>query len=699
MASSEDDGDEQPVALPADLQSHITRLEASTAQMSEALWTQWQQVQQAFKKTPGLPSSPSRILARLSPNAQPVVAAAHLVHGHEAALAVRLADCPWHLTNATLLRVFGSPALFSRRMLVQLEDAFHAALTTARDHRRANASSRAPVSATTDWRPGDISNAARRLGLSLDVSVIRRSRQRRASTVPLLQTPQSPSPAASPKPMSVSPSAEPGVPPSSPHPRHPCSPAKRNPPSDNVDEVRPGLQKRRRLVHDEVVKEEMEVEVARSRPTLDALSDTAASFLGDLEPGSNDDNHDHNYDDHESATDILPRHVVAAADPLAMSPSPQQSRATSLEEAVAAADPGTFDSHVESERAQSASAKPVSLAALVSHNRPPPSSPDMPSLSALRLPLPAAFPSTLSCRTVEQKAGPALSPHPISSAAQETQNIVVSRHSAPIDKATVRHELCDGNRLTTGTICAILGLFVLNHVYILELPTPIKSWSDWAASRRYRLPSTKRTVLVPMLDDDREHWVLLQLNMSSRYATIYGSIYHTVLSGGFEPKARAIVRVLDLDPTFWSFSRDSKVPQQNNTYDCGVFITIFVLYIIVDQRMLPRIDCLPWRLAFQRGICDSNVTVDIDSLVPGQSNTAPSLTSAIRQAKARRDMPRRVSEGISSASSILSILRCRLQEEKAQTTEQYESACQAVQGLTNVLAHLNGAAGMEKTAQ
>lgn len=126
-------------------------------------------------------------------------------------------------------------------------------------------------------------------------------------------------------------------------------------------------------------------------------------------------------------------------------------------------------------------------------------------------------------------------------------------------------QLRDSSWLSHGTIHEILQRLLPSKVKVFEINSreaQQSGWDAWTKAAPYRLASVVRLVLAPLHLEERQHWVLIRLDLTQRRATLYDSMRLDTARYGFEiGAAKAIVTRLGLnwDLDGWEFEVECKV--------------------------------------------------------------------------------------------------------------------------------------------
>ncbi|KAI4122943.1 MAG: hypothetical protein LQ338_005536 [Usnochroma carphineum] len=172
-----------------------------------------------------------------------------------------------------------------------------------------------------------------------------------------------------------------------------------------------------------------------------------------------------------------------------------------------------------------------------------------------------------------------------------------------------------GGRLTTTCIQLVLDAFdperfrIVDHAYIdCRNPRP----------RPALRASSQSNMLAPIhLEDARGHWTLATIQSGT------ACFYDSALAPAHEKRARKALNVFYQSQQQPKASSSSSqlafkvhdCPQQNNDFDCGVFILVAALHIVADRPFPDCIDGSTWRFIFRAaldvlgtgGVSDTNV--------------------------------------------------------------------------------------------
>ena len=106
---------------------------------------------------------------------------------------------------------------------------------------------------------------------------------------------------------------------------------------------------------------------------------------------------------------------------------------------------------------------------------------------------------------------------------------------------------------------------------------------------------TREKVLIP-INISQQHWALAVINVNKKQIEYYDSMCGGFITG--KPYIRKLTEALQPHyPTEsfseWSYQQDLAAPQQQNGFDCGVFMLQFIQDIIAERKWTVNQDKIP----------------------------------------------------------------------------------------------------------
>jgi hypothetical protein len=211
-----------------------------------------------------------------------------------------------------------------------------------------------------------------------------------------------------------------------------------------------------------------------------------------------------------------------------------------------------------------------------------------------------------------------------------------------VSATTQRHildQLAPLQLLGDTTMETILPFWLLPKSDHLALRTP-PTWLSFRLPRHWRTTvSNTRDIFVNLFRPTRSHWILMRIEVDKACVSVFDPL--RAPDPDLEVAAKAIVAAMDHDwqEGKWSFD-PVQCPQQDNGYDCGVFVILYVIHLAANIPLssVAILDGGLWRTFFALLVRRSPLTarekaslLTIDTAAPAASKDLSACEKLVLQ--------------------------------------------------------------------
>ena len=160
-------------------------------------------------------------------------------------------------------------------------------------------------------------------------------------------------------------------------------------------------------------------------------------------------------------------------------------------------------------------------------------------------------------------------------------------------RRTALLSLQPGKQLSSTAIYEVLSCVKPADCYVFD-PLFFKSQPVFRFSSGFHIEDTITRILLPIHDSQRKHWYLAVLTISDSTIKIYDSMSCKEQSLSQSTHLERFAKSVKPQQP-WTV-RPAECPQQDNGYDCGIYVIVNALQIMAQGSLPAVYDCATWRL-------------------------------------------------------------------------------------------------------
>ncbi len=151
-----------------------------------------------------------------------------------------------------------------------------------------------------------------------------------------------------------------------------------------------------------------------------------------------------------------------------------------------------------------------------------------------------------------------------------------------------------GEQLSSTAIHEVISCVKPADCYVFD-PLFFKNQSVFRFSNGFHIEDTITRILLPIHDSQRKHWYLAVLTISDSTIEIYDSMSCKEQSLSQSTHLESFAQLVKPQQQPWTV-RLAECPQQDNGYDCGIYMIVNALQVMAQGSIPAFYDCATWRL-------------------------------------------------------------------------------------------------------